>query len=189
MCSASTRKFKYNRNIFPDSLERSLFSRMDPIVKTLKTQANNVCRNHINEDYIRKAFNKFNYGFYYKDADTIVGFCIWQEYRETVMVADMDFRHISVLLICAVPTDYKLGKIMLFDMETYVLRRKFNRIQLQPLNDEIIPWYESHGYKLRYHNNAPLLDKDINVFLVKSRGASAKSKSKTLKHAMVRVEP
>lgn len=195
MCSGSTRKFKYNRNIFPDSLERSLFSRMDPIVKTLKAQANNVCRNHINEDYIKKAFNKFNYGFYYKDANSIVGFCIWQEYRETVMVADTDFRHISVLLICAVPTDYKLGKIMLFDMESYVLRRKFNRIQLQPLNDEIIPWYESHGYKLRYHNNAPLLDKEINVFLVKSKGASARSRSrssrshKTLKQRLVRVEP
>jgi hypothetical protein len=88
------------------------------------------------------------------------------------MVADTDFKHISVLLICALPTDYKLGKIMLFDMETYVLRRKFNRIQLQPLNEEIIPWYESNGYTLRYHNNAPLLDKDINVFFVKSKEAT-----------------
>ena len=183
----STRKFKYNRNIFPDSLERSLFSRMDPIVKTLKAQANSVCRNHINNDYIKKAFNNFNYGFCYKDADTnsIVGFCIWQEYRETVMVADTDFRHISVLLICALPTDYKLGKIMLFDIETYVLRRKFNRIQLQPLNEEIIPWYESNGYKLRYHNNAPLLDKDINVFFVKSKEGTIRRK--TLKQQLVRV--
>jgi hypothetical protein len=106
------------------------------------------------------------------------------------MVTDTDFKHISVLLICAIPTDYKLGKIMLFDMETYVLRRKFNRIQLQPLNEEIIPWYESNGYKLRYHNNAPLLDKDINVFFVKSKEAATSNRvirRKTVKQQLVRV--
>ena len=56
-----------NRNIFPDSLERTIFHKMDPIVKSLSKQANMICRNELGEQYIKKAFNKFHFGYYYKD--------------------------------------------------------------------------------------------------------------------------
>lgn len=168
----NTRKFRYNRNIFPDSLERHIFNKMDPIVKNLRPQTNSICRNHISEGYIRKAFNNFTHGYYYRDSDNnIVGFCIWKEHKDLIMNTLSEFRHISVLLICAKPTDYKLGKIILFDMESYVLTRNYNMIRLQPANKDLIPYYESNGYVLKSSFEHIYMDKELKVLKIDKKNS------------------
>lgn len=172
----TTRKNKYHINIFPDGLERILFSRMDPIVKNIRSQANLICRNYINENFIHKAFNKFNYGYYYKDINnTIIGFCIWKERKELISSDINELKYISVLLICAQPTDYKLGKIMLFDIESYGLMRKFHRIQLQALNLDIVSYYESNGYKI-IDSEITLMEKTIRVFRINKHPDCSKTR-------------
>jgi hypothetical protein len=152
---------------------------MDPIVKNLRSQINSICRNDISEDYISKAFNNFTYGYYYKDSDNnILGFGIWKEHKELIMNMDGEFKHISVLLICAKPTDYNLEKIILFDMESYVLTRKFNMIRLQPANKILIPYYESNGYVIKSTTKHIYMDKEIRVFKINKKNSHH---SKTLK--------
>ena len=170
----NTRKF--HRNILPDNLDRALFSRMDPIVNSLKSQANTVCRNHISEEYIRKAFNNFKHGFCYKQDNSVVGFCLWKESNDTFIDSKNDFKYMSVLLVCAQQTDYKLGKIMFFDMETFALVNKFNTIRLKPLNTEIIPYYQSLGYKESPYDKYFFMEKTIRVFHINKNVRNSKTR-------------
>ena len=52
-----------NNNIFPNNITRTIFTNRDPIVYNIRHQANNICRNEINEDYIHMCFKKFKYGY------------------------------------------------------------------------------------------------------------------------------
>lgn len=170
----NTRKF--NRNILPDNLERVLFRRMDPIVNSLKRQANTICRNHVSEEYIHKAFNNFKWGYYYKQDNKVVGFCLWKENKEIMKISKNDFKYMYVLLVCAQQTDYKLGKIMFFDMERFGLVQNVNTIKLQPLNTDIVPYYETLGYKIVSDNKFFFMEKDIILFHVNKKVHNSKTR-------------
>jgi hypothetical protein len=149
---------------------------MDPIVNSLKSQANTVCRNHISEEYIHNAFKDFKWGYYYKQDNNVVGFCIWKEFKENVMNTNTYFKSMFVLLVCAQSTDYKLGKIMFFDMETFALQNNYNTIKMQPLNTDIVPYYETLGYKISLDNKYFFMEKTIRVFRINKNLRNSKTR-------------
>jgi len=183
----NTRKF--NRNILPDNLERTIFMRMDPIVNSLKSQANTVCRNHISEEYIHKAFKDFKWGYYYKQDNNVVGFCIWKELKENIINTSSYLKSMFVLLVCAESADYKLGKIMFFDMERFGLSHNYHIIKMQPLNTEIIPYYETLGYTVLPNSKYLFMEKHIAVFHVNKRVHNSKTrKQKATGDGIVRTK-
>ena len=150
-----------NRNIFPDSLERTLFHKMDPIVKSLSKQSIMICRNKLSEQYIQKAFNKFHFGYCYRDLQNeVVGFSIWKEFTN-------EDRHIFIYLICSKLTYYKLGKIMLFDIESFAIKNKIYKIILKPVPDKI-SYYEDNGYIKFLQKKDILMEKNFNVVKLKN---------------------
>jgi len=160
----NTLKFRSNTVVLPEGLSRTIFHRMDPVVKSLRSQANTICRNMLNEKYIRKSFNKFNYGYYYKDANNnIIAFIIWREHEEGVPNSQTEYKTMSVELLCTQITNYKLGKIILSDIDKYALRHKINKIHLRTANESLIILYESNGYRLQTDNlhNHSLMVKHI----------------------------
>lgn len=175
----NTRKLIYQKNISPDGLERNLFHRTDSVVASLKSQANTVCRNFIDENYIQKVFNNMSFGYYYKDTDNnTVGFCVWRENKNIVYNSKKDYKYITVSLICAKPNNYKLGKIMLFDIERYCLFRKFNAIQLLPINSSLVKFYESNDYTKKNYNDQFIMEKVIVPFVINKNIRNRNSKTR-----------
>lgn len=162
-------------NIYPNNLERILFHRTDTIVKSLAKQANSICRNLISEEYIRSTFNKFNYGFCYKNSDNIIGFCLWKEIHEDVQ--HNKYKYIKLLLICAKPNDFRLGEIILFDLNNFCIQRRINTIRLLAANLDLVKYYENNGYFLTRQNEPYFMEKDTvplkirNSNVIKTRKA------------------
>ena len=163
----NTRKLVYQTNLVPEGLGRNLFHKTDSVVTSLSSQAHTICRNFIDENYIRKAFNNMSFGYYYKDTDNnIVGFCVWREDKSIIYNSKNDYKYITVSLICAKPNNYKLGKLMLFDIERYCLFRKFNTIQILPINQATVKYYESCDYTMEHYKDQSVMEKVIIPFMV-----------------------
>ena len=173
-------------NIWPSHIERIVFHRSDPIQSRLKRQANTICRNMLNEEYIRQAFNRFRYGYYYKDSeDTILGFCIWKQ-KKRQLKGGQDYKYIHILLICAEQTDFKMGKMMLFDIDTFALKNKVNDIKLEAASEGLIPYYKDSGFLLERDTILPLKEpfnmyKQLSVpVLNRKKGNRTRKSSKTI---------
>lgn len=180
----NTRKFKYSKNIMPDDIKRyEVLSKIDPICKKLKVQADLICRKQISEHYINSVFNNFTSGYYYKDlsTDTIIGFGLWKERSEPMKNSINNLKYIDIRLICSRPTHYKLGKSILFDIEKYGLIRNYHIIKLQPINSEIITYYESNGYKL-INSEFNFMEKQIRAFHINKNKISKTRKIHTVKY-------
>lgn len=162
-------------NIYPTHLRRKLIHAGDRAsVNIMKAQAERICRYTINPDYIRGAFNKFRYGFVYYDNDECVGFSIWKEHISTLEKNNVVRKaYINLLLICASPNDYKLGSMMLYDIDTYAYSQTMNYITLQPATLELIKFYEKAGYT--YNTITKLCEKPISPFIIK-RPVNAKTR-------------
>jgi len=175
----NTRKLVYHTNLIPEGLERNLFHRTDSVVTSLSSQANTICRNFIDENYIRKAFNNMSFGYYYKDtANNVVGFCVWRENKNIVYNSKKDYKYITLSLICGKPNDYKLGKIMLFDIERYCLFHGFNTIQLLPINPSLVKYYESCDYTIEHYKDQSVMEKIIIPFIINRNFKNSKIKTR-----------
>jgi hypothetical protein len=140
--------YNLENNIFPKDLEKTLFSITDrQLVRTLQAHAIETCRNLISPEYIRKVFNRFKWGFLYKDEEgSILGFCLWKPIKETLKSGGM-YEYTHLLLICAEENEFKLGKKMLYDLETHCIEKGSGSIRLEPVNERIEAYYTSLGYK------------------------------------------
>lgn len=142
-------------NIWPSHIERILFHRSDSIIDILKIQAIRICQGIVVEEYIQYAFKKFSHGYYYKDSENnILGFCIWKKKKQH-LVNNNTYKYAKVLLICAEENKYKLGKNMLFDIETNALKNKVDAIELEAASESLIPYYKGFGYFLQRENVFP----------------------------------
>jgi hypothetical protein len=175
----NTRKLIYQKNIHTEGLDRILFHRTDSVVHSLKSQANTICRNYIDENYIHKVFNNMSFGYYYKDTNNnTVGFCVWRENKNIVYNSKKDYKYITVSLLCAKPNNYKLRKIMLFDIERYCFFRKFNAIQLLPINSALAKFYESNDYKKENYKDQVIMEKVIVPFVINKNIRNGNSKTR-----------
>lgn len=152
-------------NIYPTHLRRKLIHSSDrETISTIRAQSERICRNSINPEYIRSALNKFRYGFVYYDGMHCVGFCIWKEYNSTIEKHVVRRAYMNLLLICASPSNYKIGSMMLYDMDTYAHSQTMNYITLQPATPELIKFYEKAGYT--YNTITKACDKPITPFII-----------------------
>jgi len=136
-------------NISHPTLSRSFIDKRDGRMRSvLKRQAEFMCREVINEDYVTHAMNRMNGGFLYQSAeDSNVGFCIWKTVTEVSKAkGGTDTRHMELLLICAKDPKLHLGPLMLNDIELYCSSHGISSITLQPLNEKLREWYRKFGY-------------------------------------------
>ena len=138
-------------NIWPTNIERILFHRSDKdnIQERLTRQAITICCGIVCEEYICQAFKKFKSGYYYKGSEgTILGFCIWKQKKQHLINGNI-YKYMKVLLICAEKTDYKLGKMMLLDIDTVAHKNKVDTIELEAATESLIQYYKDSGYFLK----------------------------------------
>ena len=132
------------------NLNRSSLHKKDAHLKSvLKHQAEFICKNSINEDYIRMAVNKYDAGYIYRDAkDTVLGFCIWKTYSmpPKSKLETVGERYLYILLMCAHNPDVRLGSYMLNDVEQYCVLHNIPEIRLEPMNEQLQTYYEKFGY-------------------------------------------
>lgn len=145
---------EYNtNNILPNNIERILFHRSDSIVPSLRAQADTICRNRISEEYIKRSFKKFDYGYAYKAPnDEYIGFCIWKVSKINKISKEKGTENDSytilyISLICTKQTEFQVGKLIFFDLDTYCIQNKIEYIELEPLKD-LIEYYKGFGFKL-----------------------------------------
>ena len=171
----STQNLVEINNIYPTHLRRKLIHAGDrATVNIMKAQAERICRYNINPLYIRSVFNKFRYGFVYYDGDECVGFSIWKEHNSTVEKNNAVRKaYIDLLLICTAPNNYKLGSMILYDIDTYAHSQTMNYITLQPATPELIKFYEKAGYT--YNAITKYCEKPISPFIIK-RPVNAKTR-------------
>ncbi len=170
-------------NIYPTHLKRKLIhARERSIINTIRAQAEHICRYSINPQYIRSAFNNFQYGFVYYDNEKCVGFCIWKEHNSFIEKNNAVRKaYIDLLLICTTLNDYKLGSMILHDIDTYAHSQTMNYITLQPATLELIKFYEKSGYT--YNTITNQCEKPITPFIIK-RPVNAKTRK--LRHTRSR---
>lgn len=160
-----------NTNIYPVNVEKYLFHRSDSIVSSLKYQANNICRNMINEEYIKHSFKKFDYGFIYKNRDNQnLAFCIWKE-RNKILKDGSRHKYIHILLICSNINDYKFAQVIFFDIDSYCLNKSIGTIELEAINLKVAKYYRDHGFILERdkapYNMVKIIELPIKINRIK----------------------
>ena len=75
----------------------------------------------------------------------------------------------------------KYKENILFDIEKYGLIRNYHIIKLQPINSEIITYYESNGYKL-INSEFNFMEKQIRAFHINKNKISKTRKIHTVKY-------
>lgn len=150
-------------NIYPIDIKKVLIKSSERIhIPYLKRKALDTCRNLISEKYISSAFNRFKRGFLFKNnKENIIGFCLWKEITK-IYKNNISEKILFIILICADNTDYRLGRKILFDIETYCIENKIGIISLEAANDSLIKYYEEGGFKLINKRNNEM-EKIINI--------------------------
>lgn len=137
-------------NITHSNMYRSDIRTIDKHMKLLlKNQADFICKDHINESYIRKVLNQFNMGYIYRDNnDSILGFCIWKTHIMPPKAKDdtIGSNYLHILLLCAKYPEKRLGSYMLNDVESYCIEQGIEQIRLEPLNEQLQTYYSKFGY-------------------------------------------
>ena len=157
-----------NNNILPNNIERVLFHRSDSIVPSLRAQADTVCRNRISEEYIKKVFKQFDYGYAYKAPnDEYLGFCIWKISKITKTSKEKggdnnSYTMLHILLVCTKQSEFQVGKMIFFDLDTYCLNNKIEYIELEPLKD-LVEYYKGFGFKLIQEIRGIKMQKDVYI--------------------------
>lgn len=155
---------EYNNN----NIERILFHRFDSIVPSLKNQAETICRNRISEEYIKRVFKKFEYGYAYRAPnDEYIGFCIWKTSKINKISKEKgkeneSYTSLNILLICAKQSEFQIGKLIFFDLDTYCVNRNIEYIELEPLKD-LIEYYKGFGFKLVQELRGIKMQKKISI--------------------------
>lgn len=160
---------EYNtNNILPNNIQRILFHRSDSIVSSLRAQADTICRNRISEEYIKRVFKKFNYGYAYKAPnDEYIGFCIWKISKITKTskekgVNNESYSLMNLLLICTKQAEFQVGKLIFFDLDSYCTTNKIEYIELEPLKD-LVEYYKGFGFKLTQEIRGIKMQKKIII--------------------------
>jgi len=138
-----------NNNIYPNDINKFLIHPSNrKLIVSLRQTAYDTCRTKIGPQYIRMAFNKIRRGYYYtNDKDEVIGFCIWEE-KNNLKKDDTYIKQLHILLICADYNDYKLGRKILFDVDSYCIDNKIPIITLEAANDVLVKYYQNGGFVL-----------------------------------------
>jgi len=136
-------------NIYPSNINKLLIHPSNrKLIASLRQNAYDTCRTKIGPQYIHTAFNNFKRGYYYtNDKAEILGFSIWKE-NNVLQKDDTLFKKLHIILICADYNDYKLGRKILFDIDSYSIDNKFLFITLQAANNILVKYYQHGGFIL-----------------------------------------
>jgi len=139
----------YTENIFPsDIIKFDIIASERKNIAVLRKKADDTCRYKISPAYIHTAFNRFKKGYYYtNNSNEIIGFCLWKEYSNIQKDGSI-LKKMYIILICADYNDYKLGRKILYDIESYCIDNKIPIITLEAANDELIKYYQHGGFVL-----------------------------------------
>lgn len=156
-------------NIYPSYIQKYFIKSSErEKILSLKSHVFSVCRNEIDSDYIRKAFNKFKEGIVYYRGGMPFAICIWKINEHT--------KTIHILLICASKSEFKVVDSILNDLTIYCLKNNYKYITLNPINDTIHNYYMKYGFKNINTTDNSLMIKQIEVFTIKSTRKTLKKK-------------
>lgn len=155
---------KYTTNIFPSDIIKLAIHPSDrKLVSLLRHKADETCRFKISSSYIYNAFNKFKKGYYYtNDSNNIIGFSLWKDYKN-IQKDGTILKKIHVILICADYNDYRLGRKILYDIESYSIDTNIPIISLEAANDELVKYYQDGGFSLINKRNNEM-EKEVTLF-------------------------
>lgn len=162
------------------SVSRMYITRMyREFMSSLQSRANTICRNRLNEDYIKKSFNKCTAGYVYtSDEGAQIGFVIWKEYKNQQMKGGGTYSYLHILLICAEENDFNFGGRILEDVDKYATSNAFNYIQLEPANEKLRSYYTKNGYIS--DTIGPMMKKQVNDnYIVKRNNNSRSTRKRT----------
>ena len=148
-------------NIYPDNITTKLIQSFNrSIIPVLRKRANEICKLLIGEKYIHSAFNRFKKGYTYTVNDTIIGFSLWKE-KNILYKNDNYIKSLHIILICGNHKDFKLGKKILFDIESYCLDNNIGTISLEAANDDLVKYYIDNGYVLSNIPKTLIMHKEV----------------------------
>ena len=179
---------RYTDNIYPsDIIKYYILSSERSKIASLRKKADDTCRYKISPAYIHTAFNKFKKGYYYTNSsDEIIGFCLWKEYNNIQKDGSI-IKKLYIILVCADYNDYKLGRKILYDIESYCIDNKISLITLEAANEELIKYYEYGGFKL-INNITKEMMKEVKIFTIDKNNSKAKSKTRKIKRNLITSE-
>ena len=166
------------------------------LVKELFAHAQTVCRNQISEQYIADVLNpdkkSFSKGYVYSIDDEILGFVVWtiqylDKLKKPRIYKTKDYnppipsKVLFIDLICAKGTGTTLGYKMIDDIENFCINNAIPCINLEPSDDDLIPYYEKIGFsRLSLYNSQ--MTKPI-IQLIQNTSTNYKiSKTRKLKY-------
>ena len=165
-------------NIYPDDIIKHIIVSANRInIVALRKKADDTCRFKISPVYIHTAFNKFKKGYYYtNNSNEIIGFCLWKEY-DNIQKDGTTLKKLHIILVCADYNDYKLGRKILYDIESYCVDNKIQLITLEAANDELVKYYQNGGFILINKITKEMI-KEVKIFKILKKN----SKTRKLKH-------
>ena len=170
----------------PGTLKRTFFRNTQrEFIDEIKRHAYETCREDIGMEYIKNACNKCREGYVYTENAKIIGFIIWRVEHtkpgDVKNVNDFPSKDLYINLLCAEKTDYKLGRTMLFDVETNCINKKIPVIYLEPTSPKLEIYYRSFGYRTLAQLPKKVMTKPMTELLIKKETTEIiKRRNKTL---------
>jgi hypothetical protein len=135
-------------NIYPIVRKTFITNEDKAFVKTLRDESQNICRESIDPNYIKRSFKKFKQGFLYNDEiGKRLGFCIWKVDEILRKDGGTSKYVLNLLLICSRYQSLKLSRNMFFDLDNYCKENGIEKIKLQPVNSKIEEYYKTFGFQ------------------------------------------
>lgn len=179
--------------LYPGNITRkAVISYNKEIIEQLRTHAFTTCQNMINQDYINDLLeqitpfsnSRFNIYTYYNLSNELLGFVIFKlkinKYREQ---ENINYKEVYISLICARMNNYKLGTIILNDVEKYCFNKDVYKISLDAIKTAI-PFYIKKGFKLVGENSSQMikrLEGPITVNMSRKKTRRARRANRTYK--------
>ena len=140
--------------LLPGVIKTYFISAERNIVSRVKHHTLETCRFHISAQYIQKAFNKFKKGIIYEKDGKIIGLCIWKERMseyeidKSTGIKPLDEKYMDIILLCTTKNDMRLGSRILEDIDSYCIDNSIYYVNLEPVDDMTMFFYEKCGYLL-----------------------------------------
>ena len=133
---------------------------MKEIEKELHEHGSKICRDVVNDNYVRLTLQKYTGGIIYKQNNEIVAFSLWT--KETIKKGIFAMK---LYVLCARENNLRLGSHMLRDLEIECLNENMEQIILSPV-DGVNTFYKKMNYTYNNVNTTKTMKKNIPKFTI-----------------------
>jgi hypothetical protein len=148
--------------IYPGNITRKVVSTYnEKIIEELRTHASNTCKKDITQEYIEQVLDeikpfsntRYNIYTYYDSSNKLLGFVIFKLIiYKVILPTRFNNKEVYIALLCADTNNYKLGTLIVKDVEKYCFIKDIYTISLNAI-PTAVDFYIKNKFIITDNNN------------------------------------